>query len=202
MTAINNPTVVSPPDSSPGQLLGQGAETRASGSTGPRPFDRRKRRAAIPRNAVVVTGKNAMAVAWQDGCIGVISLRYYEALIDAFEQLGRYDRQMRRVLRLFASDATTVTIEEDGRLTLSESLVDYAGIDESFVGNVRGWCGEIWATERWKKERSGELTLTAEQELITSALERLLRPDPSRQPVQVITRGAEDHREGGLGGER
>jgi len=85
-------------------------------------------------------------------CLLVYPSSEIEELMTASRRISIGEYKRRDALRAFASRGHVTTIDKQGRITLTDELMEYAGITRSAV--LVGQCSkiEIWSPDRWKKK--------------------------------------------------
>ena len=87
-----------------------------------------------------------------EGCLLLLDAKGWEHVSEKVSDAILGDRRSRAMRRLFLGHAERVTPDRQNRMTIGESLREYAGIDEKgevvLVGAGRSI--EIWAKARWQ----------------------------------------------------
>lgn len=84
----------------------------------------------------------------------VFSLEGWEAYIAPLRQMER--KQYERVMRALHKDAITAEPDAQGRVVLSQALIDHAHIKKDAVIVGCSDCAEIWASEIYEEEMAKE----------------------------------------------
>lgn len=87
----------------------------------------------------------------QERCLYVFSQREFESLHEKIRQAPVTSKQARDFLRLFLSGASQETPDKQNRVTLPQTLRDYAGLDRDLTVIGAGNRAEIWDTAAWNE---------------------------------------------------
>ncbi len=84
-----------------------------------------------------------------DNCLSVYSAEEWEKFQINLNSNRQAKKDFRRIQRFFMSSAYECTLDKQGRILISQTLRDYAGIDKEVA--VIGVTNrvEIWDRERW-----------------------------------------------------
>lgn len=94
-------------------------------------------------------------------CLLAFTLDEWEeraAKIEAIQNLGRHERQLRRQ---FFSRAERADMDKQGRILISQRLRNYAGISTMAVVAGNNTILELWSPEEWDKNAIDELDVNA-----------------------------------------
>lgn len=91
-----------------------------------------------------------------DGCLSVYPMKEWELLIEKLDQKPSSDVRVRRFKRQFFASASVEALDRQGRLSIPQQLLDYAGIsrDVTIVGESN--IIELWSEDRWNKQLEDE----------------------------------------------
>lgn len=94
-------------------------------------------------------GANWVLTAGLDGCLFVFESKTFEQEQQKYQQLSYLKADHRAIIRHFAGNASWQEIDSLGRLTISEHLKQYAGLNKQLV--IVGALNhlEVWAQERY-----------------------------------------------------
>jgi MraZ protein len=111
-----------------------------------------KNRVAVPAKWRAASGSQEFFVLPDPkDCLLVLEAAAMEKMLEVADniRIGEYDQ--RDGVRLIASAAHQSDVDKQGRISLTDALLDHAGIkDEAvLVGTLNRF--EIWSPERWKK---------------------------------------------------
>ena len=105
----------------------------------------------------------------QERCLYVFSESEFEAMHDRVRQAPLTSKQARDYLRVFLSGAHPETPDKQHRVTLPQTLRDYAGLDRELAVIGAGSRAEIWGAQAWE-------TYLTEQESVFSDIEEEVIP--------------------------
>ncbi|GAA1590520.1 Transcriptional regulator MraZ [Leucobacter aridicollis] len=105
----------------------------------------------------------------QERCLYVFSESEFEAMHDRVRQAPLTSKQARDYLRVFLSGAHPETPDKQHRVTLPQTLRDYAGLDRELAVIGAGSRAEIWDAQAWE-------TYLTEQESVFSDIEEEVIP--------------------------
>lgn len=105
----------------------------------------------------------------QERCLYVFSESEFEAMHDRVRQAPLTSKQARDYLRVFLSGAHPEAPDKQHRVTLPQTLRDYAGLDRELAVIGAGSRAEIWDAQAWE-------TYLTEQESVFSDIEEEVIP--------------------------
>ena len=105
----------------------------------------------------------------QERCLYVFSEAEFESMHERVRQAPLTSKQARDYLRVFLSGAHPETPDKQHRVTLPQSLRDYAGLDRELAVIGAGSRAEIWDAAAWE-------TYLTEQESVFSDIEEEVIP--------------------------
>jgi MraZ protein len=87
-----------------------------------------------------------------DGCLYAYPRAEWQRLADRIAALDPLGEDARRMRRHFFSGASQAELDQQGRLVLSPTLIDYAGLErEVTVAGVHDHL-EIWDRTKWRQQ--------------------------------------------------
>ena len=104
-------------------------------------------REELPNNRIVLA-------QYFTGCIGLWWGEGWAKLEEDLIGLKRSSPESRRLVRIFSSSVHQDEVDKQGRVTVPQSLRDYAGIgrDVVVIGAIDH--GELWSPDRWEQEKA------------------------------------------------
>lgn len=87
-------------------------------------------------------------------CLYVYPPQEWERRVADVTSLPTTDPNARRYARFFFSQASSESLDKQGRLTIPQPFRDYAGLDREVVIVGAGARVEIWDREAWEDQRS------------------------------------------------
>ena len=114
-----------------------------------------KNRLFIPAKHREELGESFMIVrSIRENCLQVYSMEEWERYIEPIKRMDRKDSE--RILRTLHRNAVNVSADTQGRVILSQSLVDHAQITKGAVVVGCGTYAEIWSEEIYEKALEAE----------------------------------------------
>lgn len=124
-----------------------------------------KKRLIIPAKFREEIGNKFVLTKGLDGCLFIYSLSEWEKIISKLKTLPFTKKDARTFTRFFLSGATVCEFDKQGRIGITSSLIEYAGIKkECTIIGVNDRL-EIWAVDKFKNlmaENLSELDNIAE----------------------------------------
>ena len=116
-----------------------------------------KSRVAIParhRGQISDESNNKLVVTidTESRCLLLYPFPEWKKIEEKLEALPSFDRRARRIQRLLLGHATEVELDKSGRLILSQTLCDYAGLEKEVALVGQGKKFEIWSAKTWNEE--------------------------------------------------
>ena len=105
-----------------------------------------------------------------DRNIMVLTMEAFESIYDRITSFNLADPVARLLLRMILSSAQKAEIEPDGRITVSESLKEFANLEKDVTIIGQGDYIELWSPQAWKLQE-----------------ERLLNVEPNHFSTLQIT---------------
>lgn len=87
----------------------------------------------------------------QERCLYVFSEQEFAAMHDRIRQAPVTSKQARDYLRVFLSGAHPEHPDKQSRITIPQSLREYAGLDRELAVIGAGSRAEIWDAEAWQR---------------------------------------------------
>ena len=107
-----------------------------------------KGRIIIPSKFREEIGMKFVVTRGLDGCLFVYSMDNWNKIVSKLQTLPFTKKDARTFMRFFLSGATVCEFDKQGRINLSNSLIEYAGIQkECTIIGVNDRL-EIWASEK------------------------------------------------------
>ena len=114
-----------------------------------------KNRLFIPAKHREELGESFMIVrSIRENCLQVYSMEEWERYIEPIKRMDRKDSE--RILRTLHRNAVNVSADTQGRVILSQSLVEHAQITKGAVVVGCGTYAEIWSEEIYEKALEAE----------------------------------------------
>ena len=110
-----------------------------------------KGRLIMPAKFRADLGTQFVVTKGLDGCLFGYPIESWNKLKEKLNELPTGNKNARNVVRYFYSAATEVEIDKQGRINLSQKLIEHAGIDKEC--RVIGLSDriEIWSSDRWEQ---------------------------------------------------
>ena len=107
-----------------------------------------KGRITIPAKFREEIGMKFVVTRGLDGCLFVYAMDNWNKIVSKLQTLPFTKKDARTFMRFFLSGATVCEFDKQGRINLSNSLIEYAGIQkECTIIGVNDRL-EIWASEK------------------------------------------------------
>ncbi|MBQ9832926.1 MAG: division/cell wall cluster transcriptional repressor MraZ [Clostridia bacterium] len=87
----------------------------------------------------------------EDKCLTCMSMESWQEMLAKFKTVAMSDVAAQRALRSLFASASDCDADKQGRILISASLREYAGIEKDAVLVGMGNRVEIWSGERWKE---------------------------------------------------
>ena len=108
-----------------------------------------KGRIIIPAKFREALGKEFIITRGIENCLFVYSLQNWAKITDKLSQLPFTKKDARTFNRFFMSGATNVELDKQGRVNISQPLIDYANLIKDCVIIGTGDRLEVWSQESW-----------------------------------------------------
>ncbi len=96
-------------------------------------------------------GRVVLTVNTEDKCAFLYPEPQWQELLPQIEALPSYSKKAVRAKRLLMGHATPLEIDGNGRITLPQTIRDYAGFDKKLMLVGQGKKFEIWDEDAWYK---------------------------------------------------
>ena len=114
-----------------------------------------KKRLFIPAKHRDELGSSFMIVRdMRESCLKIHSLESWQAFVEPIKKMPR--AQSEKIMRFLHSDALTAEPDSQGRVVLSNSLIEHAKIVKDAVVVGCGGYVEIWAAEEYERVMNEE----------------------------------------------
>ncbi len=108
-----------------------------------------KGRIIIPSKLREELGENVIVTRGLEDCLFVYSLPEWSLIVSKLKTLPFTKKDARSFTRMFLSGATAAEFDKQGRIKISNPLIDYASLDkECIIIGVNDRL-EIWSKEKW-----------------------------------------------------
>ena len=108
-----------------------------------------KGRIIIPAKFRDSLGKEFIITRGIENCLFVYSLQNWANITDKLSSLPFTKKDARVFNRFFMSGATNVELDKQGRVNISQPLIDYANLTKDCVIIGTGDRLEVWSQESW-----------------------------------------------------
>jgi MraZ protein len=109
-----------------------------------------KRRLAVPKKFRDELGKKLVVAKWYEGCLVVISVPKWNALLDRLTGVSKViTSPVRDTDRFILGSAFEVEPDDQGRIVIPEALTQYAHIKTNITFLGLGDRIEIWDQGKW-----------------------------------------------------
>lgn len=108
-----------------------------------------KGRIIIPAKFREALGKEFIITRGIENCLFVYSLQNWAKITDKLSSLPFTKKDARTFNRFFMSGATNVELDKQGRVNISQPLIDYANLIKDCVVIGTGDRLEVWSQESW-----------------------------------------------------
>ena len=109
-----------------------------------------KGRVILPAKFRDILGDCFYITKGNDGCLFVYTTEGWEKL----SKLPLTNPNARRIVRYYTSGAMECVPDNNGRITLSQTLREFAGLEKEIVSIGCNDRAEIWSREKWKEYNS------------------------------------------------
>lgn len=116
-----------------------------------------KGRTVIPARIRAKLGETFVMTKGVDGCIWVFSEKQWPEVQEKLISKGLLDSRGRKLERFFMGAAAETTPDKQGRVAISQILMDHAGIKPGDSVWIVGLADkvEIWEKSRWENYNAG-----------------------------------------------
>ena len=132
-----------------------------------------KGRITIPTKLRADLGAEFILTRGLDGCLALYPRQAWDMIIGKYKQLPNV-QNARNILRFILSSASACSLDKQGRLSISSSLLQYAEIKKECVIIGVDDCLEIWSKEKWEgylENNASNLAEVADQLFSNSMLQ-------------------------------
>lgn len=113
-----------------------------------------KSRVFVPAKLREGLGETFVLSRSVDGCLSLYHLDEWQRFSDKLSELPT--SQTKAIKRFLFTFASEVTPDAHGRITIPQSLREYASLDKDAAFLGVGDHAELWAAERWETMKSGD----------------------------------------------
>ncbi|MDO4477952.1 MAG: division/cell wall cluster transcriptional repressor MraZ [Lachnospiraceae bacterium] len=98
-----------------------------------------------------IDGKPVVVTRGWDANLVVYTMDAWEEYVKSWLELPGSDPKVRKYRRFIATNAEQCELDKQGRILISQTLRDHAGLDKDVIisGNLTNF--EIWSPERWEE---------------------------------------------------
>jgi MraZ protein len=101
-----------------------------------------------------------------ESCLSLYPMTVWNAIAGKISKMNDFKPNVREFKRLFLNGANIVEVDTAGRILITKSLLDYAGIQKDAVLSAQGNKVEIWERDayyKYIKERGWNFSKLAEE---------------------------------------
>ena len=112
-----------------------------------------KSRLIIPAKFREELGPKCVISGSLDDCLTIYTLQQWEKFVEEkLEKLPQSNPQARKLQNYFYSTAANCDVDKQGRMTISQELIEHAGIVKDLVTIGKNRVIEVWSRESWEKQ--------------------------------------------------
>ena len=121
-----------------------------------------KNRLTLPAKLRAAFAEGAVVTKGFDGCLFVFPRGNWDSFVESrLERLDPFNKESRRLSRWFYGGANECELDGQGRVMLSQSLLQHAQLDKDIVvagarDYLEVWDGEAWTRQQAESEGSVE----------------------------------------------
>ena len=108
-----------------------------------------KSRLTIPAKLRNELGNNFIVTRGLDGCLFIYKKETWEKIINNYQTLPNV-KEARNFMRFFLSGATTIDCDKQGRINISQPLINHANLNKDTVIIGVGDRLEVWDSAKWE----------------------------------------------------
>ena len=108
-----------------------------------------KGRLTIPSKIRYDLGENFIVTRGLDNCLFVYPIEEWNAIISKYRELPN-TKDARNFMRFFLSGATNCEFDKQGRIKISQPLMNFAGLEKDCIIIGVNDRLEIWSKDRWE----------------------------------------------------
>ena len=113
-----------------------------------------KSRMIIPSKYRDALGLKCVVTKGMDRCLYIYPVDEWDNFAAKLATLPKADANARNFVRHFYADAEECEIDRQGRITISQTLRDYAGIQKELSTMGTGEKIEVWARDVWENDEN------------------------------------------------
>ncbi len=110
-----------------------------------------KNRLIIPVKFREGLGDSFVVTKGLDGCLTIYTLSDWEKMLEKLSQIPATKKEARQYLRTLTSNAIECTLDNQGRIQLSQTLIAEANMKKSCIVIGVASHVEIWPEEHWNE---------------------------------------------------
>ena len=108
-----------------------------------------KSRLTIPAKLRNELGNNFVVTRGLDGCLFIYKKETWEKIVNNYQTLPNV-KEARNFMRFFLSGATTIDCDKQGRINISQPLINHANLNKDTVIIGVGDRLEVWDSAKWE----------------------------------------------------
>ena len=108
-----------------------------------------KSRLTIPAKLRNELGNNFIVTRGLDGCLFIYKKETWEKIVNNYQTLPNV-KEARNFMRFFLSGATTIDCDKQGRINISQPLINHANLNKDTVIIGVGDRLEVWDSAKWE----------------------------------------------------
>ena len=108
-----------------------------------------KGRLTIPAKIRSELGDNFIVTRGLDGCLFIYKKETWEKIINNYQELPNV-KEARNFMRFFLSGATNLDCDKQGRINISQPLINHANLNKDTVIIGVGDRLEVWDSAKWE----------------------------------------------------
>lgn len=108
-----------------------------------------KSRLTIPAKLRNELGNNFIVTRGLDGCLFIYKKETWEKIVNNYQALPNV-KEARNFMRFFLSGATTIDCDKQGRINISQPLINHANLNKDTVIIGVGDRLEVWDSAKWE----------------------------------------------------
>jgi len=108
-----------------------------------------KGRVIVPNAFRAELGDKVIVAKWLDGCLAIYTKEQWNRMYEQLSQLPSTMRESRIYVRKMMANAQECDFDKQGRILLSQPLIQEAKLEKSCIFVGVGDHIELWSEERW-----------------------------------------------------
>ena len=108
-----------------------------------------KSRLTIPAKLRNELGNNFIVTRGLDGCLFIYKKETWEKIVNNYQTLPNV-KEARNFMRFFLSGATTIDCDKQGRINITQPLINHANLNKDTVIIGVGDRLEVWDSAKWE----------------------------------------------------